>query len=825
MGVLVDIVPNHVGIARPWENAWWWHVLTHGRESSYADAFDIDWDAGGGRVLVPVVGDDDLGDDGRIAHLRAARRRAPLPRPAVPARARNGRPGGRRRRRRARPPALRARSRGGGRQRAQLPPLLLGQHPRRDPGRGPGVVRALPRGDRTLVRRGPRRRPPHRPPRRAARPRSATSTTWPRSPATPTCSSRRSSSRASGCPTSWRTAGTTGYDALALIDRVLTDPAGEAPLGALEDRLRGAPVDWPAMIHDTKRGVADTTLRAETRRIARDVSPLRGASHRPRTSRTPWPSCWPAPRSTAPTCPRAATTSTPRSRPRAAPARPRRRPGRASRRSSATARPTPPDASSRPAAWSWPRASRTRRSTAGRGSPRSTRSAATRRSSRSTPPTSTTAMAERQAEWPHAMTAASTHDTKRARTSGPGSPSWPRSPTSGQRALDRLLRARARCPTPASATCCGRRSSASGPTTRRSGRGSTRTPRRRCARPATAPRGPRPTRATRRPSTRRSTPPSTTNGSRPCSTRCCSSVTDAGRSNALAAKLIGLTSPASRTSTRAPSCWEQSLVDPDNRRPVDFEERTRLVAEDRPGHPKLLLVREALRLRRDRPELFSSYAAVAGHRRGGRPRAGLRPRRRGHRRHPAAARPGPPRRLGRHHPGAARRPLARPAERRGRHQRRQRRGGRRAGRAPGRAAGRAARAARSTADSSTSGRRGPSGSGWSSTATGAGSSRWSAAPATGGDRRASCRRERSAPTATTPTSSTTTQTPSPTPAPGARTGRRPRAVAHVRRRRAPLDRRRVAGPTARGRDDLRAARRHVHPRGHARRRDRAGSTT
>jgi maltooligosyltrehalose synthase len=34
MGVLVDIVPNHVGVAAPWENEWWWHVLTHGQESS-----------------------------------------------------------------------------------------------------------------------------------------------------------------------------------------------------------------------------------------------------------------------------------------------------------------------------------------------------------------------------------------------------------------------------------------------------------------------------------------------------------------------------------------------------------------------------------------------------------------------------------------------------------------------------------------------------------------------------------------------------------------------------------------------------------------------
>src|SRR3954466_8109369 len=42
MGVLVDIVPNHMGIATPRENAWWWDLLGHGRESSHADAFDVD---------------------------------------------------------------------------------------------------------------------------------------------------------------------------------------------------------------------------------------------------------------------------------------------------------------------------------------------------------------------------------------------------------------------------------------------------------------------------------------------------------------------------------------------------------------------------------------------------------------------------------------------------------------------------------------------------------------------------------------------------------------------------------------------------------------
>src|SRR4029079_5788685 len=56
---------------------------------------------------------------------------------------------------------------------------------------------------------------------------------------------------------SWATAGTTGYDALALVDRVLTDPQGHSALDALETRVRGEPVDWQALIHDTKRAVAD----------------------------------------------------------------------------------------------------------------------------------------------------------------------------------------------------------------------------------------------------------------------------------------------------------------------------------------------------------------------------------------------------------------------------------------------------------------------------------------------------------------------------------------------------------------------------------------
>ena len=71
-------------------------------------AFDIDWAAGGGRLRIPVVGDDDLLPDGRIDNLSVARRRAALPRPALPAGAGQRARIRRGPQRRARPAALRA---------------------------------------------------------------------------------------------------------------------------------------------------------------------------------------------------------------------------------------------------------------------------------------------------------------------------------------------------------------------------------------------------------------------------------------------------------------------------------------------------------------------------------------------------------------------------------------------------------------------------------------------------------------------------------------------------------------------------------------------
>jgi (1->4)-alpha-D-glucan 1-alpha-D-glucosylmutase len=52
--VLIDIVPNHMGV--PHENGWWWDLLTHGRDSRYAEAFDVDWAFGNNKVRIPVLG-------------------------------------------------------------------------------------------------------------------------------------------------------------------------------------------------------------------------------------------------------------------------------------------------------------------------------------------------------------------------------------------------------------------------------------------------------------------------------------------------------------------------------------------------------------------------------------------------------------------------------------------------------------------------------------------------------------------------------------------------------------------------------------------------
>ena len=59
MGLILDIVPNHMGVGGD-DNAWWLDVLEWGRASPYAEYFDIDWDPSDptlrGRMLAPFLG-------------------------------------------------------------------------------------------------------------------------------------------------------------------------------------------------------------------------------------------------------------------------------------------------------------------------------------------------------------------------------------------------------------------------------------------------------------------------------------------------------------------------------------------------------------------------------------------------------------------------------------------------------------------------------------------------------------------------------------------------------------------------------------------------
>ena len=55
MGLVLDIVPNHMGVLHG-DNPWWQDVLEKGRASPYARFFDIDWERGRGRLLLPVLG-------------------------------------------------------------------------------------------------------------------------------------------------------------------------------------------------------------------------------------------------------------------------------------------------------------------------------------------------------------------------------------------------------------------------------------------------------------------------------------------------------------------------------------------------------------------------------------------------------------------------------------------------------------------------------------------------------------------------------------------------------------------------------------------------
>jgi (1->4)-alpha-D-glucan 1-alpha-D-glucosylmutase len=93
-------------------------------------------------------------------------------------------------------------------------------------------------------------------------------------------------------------------------------------------------------------------------------------------------------------------------------------------------------------------------------------------------------------------------------------------------------------------------------------------------------------------------------------------INPAGRVNSLTQTLLKYTSPGIPDLYQGSELWDHSLVDPDNRRPVDYDLRRRMLAElpglspkqilerMEDGLPKLALIHAALVLRREQPDWF-----------------------------------------------------------------------------------------------------------------------------------------------------------------------------------------------------------------------------
>ena len=575
MGVLVDIVPNHMGVASPEQNRWWWDLLRLGRSSAYADAFDVDWEAFGDRVMVPVLGDGGETPD------------TALPEPAqhyelVSWRRGDGELNYRRfftittlAGVRVEEPWVFAEShREIGRWFAEgLVDGLRVDHPDGllDPGAYLDDLARLTGGAYVLV--------------------------------------EKILEPGEGLPTSWATAGTTGYDALGLIDRVLVDPGGQAPLDDLEAGLRGVPVDWPSLTHDTKRAVADSALLAEVRRIARELpSRVEEGALAPvarpddlEDAIAEVLACFPVYRSYLPQGREHLEQALSAAR--------EHRPDLASAFDEVA--PVLSDAS-HPAALRF-------QQTSGMVMAKGVEDCAFYRYSRLTslnevggdpadfsiaPADFHAAMVERQRDWPEAMTATTTHDTKRSEDTRARIAVIAELPDVWQSALDRLL-ALVPLPDPGFGSLLWQAVVGAWPASRERLH--------RYAEKAMREAGEH---------TTWTDPDAAYEGAMHASVDAAFDSGDVravvdglvaaldapGRSNGLATKLLALTIPGVPDVYQGTELWDHSLADPDNRRSVDYDDRVALLADG--GHPKIRVTATALRLRRDRPELFTSYAAV-----------------------------------------------------------------------------------------------------------------------------------------------------------------------------------------------------------------------
>ncbi|HEX6755445.1 MAG TPA: malto-oligosyltrehalose synthase [Mycobacteriales bacterium] len=598
LGLVLDLVPNHMGVGDPKANPAWWEVLKLGPQSAYARWFDIDWSRG--RVLLPVLGDSPTEldalrlVDGELAYHE---RRFPLaagtegiddPRKAhdhqhyelVSWRRADTEQNYRRFFAIVELAGLRA----------EAPAVFDATHAEVLRWVGAGEVDGLRIDHADGL-------------------------------ADPTGYLKRLAERTGGLWTvvekilepgeelpPWPVAGTTGYDALAEVDGVLVDPAGEDGFTALDTRLTGVATSWPELVHRCKHEVAAGMLRAEVLRLAALAPDVPDVDE----VMTELLAAFPVYRSYLPYGAEHLAAAVEGAR--------ARRPELAAGIDAVAARLADPD----------DLLAVRFQQTSGAVMAKGVEDTAYYRWTRfvalnevggdparfGLPPAGFhDALTRRQERHPAGMTTLSTHDTKRAADVRARLAVLAELPEEWSAAVDRWS---ALAPPPDGAlghllwqTVVG-------------------------AWPLTADRlHTYLTKAMREARTRTSW-----SDPDPAFEQAVHAVADAvlapgplrddvaafaervtpyGWSNSLTAALVQLTMPGVPDTYQGGELWDLSLVDPDNRRPVDFDRRRALLSRldggwqppvDASGAAKLLVVSRALRLRRDRPELFGSYTPL-----------------------------------------------------------------------------------------------------------------------------------------------------------------------------------------------------------------------
>ena len=270
LGLVVDIVPNHMGVAVPEQNHAWWDVLRIGQESPFARWFDIDWQISDGRILIPVLGDESdpalTVADGVLCYHEHRYPIAPGTGEGSPAVVHN-------RQHYQLVSFRRADTEQNYRRffaitdlaglRVEDPPVFDETHRE--------ILRWVSEYDVTGLRVD------H--PDGLADPGGYLERL---AAAAPSCwiTVEKITQPGERLPHSWPVAGMTGYDALGEVNALLLDPAAEVAMTRLYVELTGDHRDFEQHVADGKRMVATTILQAEVCRLARLVRGVRGLDDR-----------------------------------------------------------------------------------------------------------------------------------------------------------------------------------------------------------------------------------------------------------------------------------------------------------------------------------------------------------------------------------------------------------------------------------------------------------------------------------------------------------------------------------------------------------------